>query len=137
VKKATGPDNLCFGTIRLLSKWDNERMVWLTKAAIGRGRRPSVWKRASSVVFPKPGKDDHTELKAYHSISLLSLMGKVVEKVVAELLSDEATRRGLLSNGQFGTRRGRSAIDAAAIMVDRAYAAWRDGHIAGVLFMDI
>jgi hypothetical protein len=64
-------------------------------------------------------------------------MGKEVETVVAELLSDEAESRGLLSYGQFGSRRGQSVIDAVAIMVDRAYAAWRDGHIAGVLLMDI
>jgi hypothetical protein len=64
-------------------------------------------------------------------------MGKVVEKVVAELLSEEAESRGLLSNGQFGSRKGRSAIDAAAIMVDRAHAAWRTGHMTGVLLMDI
>jgi hypothetical protein len=30
-------------------------------------------------------------------------MGKVVEKVVAELLSDEAERRALLSDSQFGS----------------------------------
>jgi len=64
-------------------------------------------------------------------------MGKVVQKVVAELLSDETERRGLLSDGQCGSRRGRSAIDAVAIMVDRAHAAWRDCQIAGVLLMDI
>jgi hypothetical protein len=137
VKKASGPDNLCFGAIRLLSKWDTERMVRLTNAAIRTGRHPSVWKRASGVVIPKPGKDDYTKLKAYHSISLLSLMGKVVEKVVAELLSDDLKRRGILSDGQFGSRRRWSAIDAAAIMVDRAHVAWGDGHIAGVLLMDI
>jgi len=33
VKKAPGPDKLSFGTIRLLRKWDNERIVRLTKAA--------------------------------------------------------------------------------------------------------
>jgi 3-mercaptopyruvate sulfurtransferase SseA len=32
---------------------------------------------------------------------------------------------------------GLSAIDAAAITVDRAHAAWTNGHIPGVLFMDI
>jgi len=64
-------------------------------------------------------------------------MGKVVEKVVAELLSVEAERRGLMSDGRFGSRSGWSAIDAVAIMVDRAHAAWRDSHIAGVLLMDI
>jgi len=92
--------------------------VRLTRGAIRTGRHPAVWKRASGVVIRKPGKDNYTKLKAYRSISLLSCMGKVVEKVAAELLSVEAERRGLLSDGQFGTRNGRSAIDAAAIMVD-------------------
>jgi len=64
-------------------------------------------------------------------------MGKVVEKVAAELLSDEAERRGLLSDGKFGVRKGWSAIDEVVIMVDRAHAAWTNGHITGVLLMDI
>jgi len=64
-------------------------------------------------------------------------MGKVVKKVVAELMAEEAERRGLLSDSQFGSRKRRSAVDAAAIMVDRAHAAWREGHIAGILLMDI
>jgi len=46
----------------------------------------------------KPGKDHHMKLKAYRSISLLSCMGKVVENVAAELLPEEAERRGLLSD---------------------------------------
>jgi len=137
VKQAPGPDKLSFSAIRLLWKWDKERIVRLTKAAIRTGRHPSVWKRASGVVIRKPGKDDYMQLKAYRSISLLSCMGKVVEKVLAELLSDEAERRGLLSDRQFGSRRGRSAIDPAAIMTDRAHAAWKGGHIAGVLLIDI
>jgi len=112
-------------------------MVRLKKVVIRTGRHPSVWKRASSVVIRKPGKDNYTQLKAYRSISLLSCMGKVVEKEVAELLSDEGQRRGLLSNRQFRSRRVRLAIDAAAIMVDRAHAAWRDGHLAGMLPRDI
>jgi len=137
VKKAPGPDKLSFGAIQLLWKWDKERIVRLTRAAIRMGRHPAVWKRASGVVIRKPGKDDYTKLKAFRSISLLSCMGKVVEKVVAELLSEEAERRGLLSDGQFASRKGRSAIDAAAIMVDRAHAAWTNGQITGVLLMDI
>jgi len=46
------------------------------------------------------------KLKVYCTISLLGCMGKVIEKVVAELLSKEAEQRGLLSDGQFGTRSG-------------------------------
>ena len=61
----------------------------------------------------------------------------MIEKVVAELLSDEAERRGLLRDGQFGSRKGRSAVDAAAITVNRAHAGWMDHHKTGVLLMDI
>jgi len=137
LKKAPGPDMLSFGAIRLLWKGDKERMVRLTKVAIRTGRHPSVWTRASGVVIRKPSKDDYTQLKAYRSISLLCCMGKVVKKVVAEMLSDEAERRELLSDGQFGSRRGRSAIAAAASTVVRAHAAWQGSHIAGVLLMHI
>jgi len=137
VKKAPGRDKLSSGAIRLLWKWDKERIMMLTRAAIRTGRHPVMWKRASGEVRRKPGNDDYTNLKACPSILLLSCMGNVVEKVAAELLSEEAERRGLLRHGQFGSRKGRSAIDAVAIMVDRAHTAWTHGHITAVILMDI
>jgi hypothetical protein len=133
---APGPDNLPFGAIRLIWEWANERIMCLTKTAMASGRHQSGWKRASGLVIRKPCKDDYTQLKAYHSRSLLSWIGKVVEKVVAEQMSDEADRRGLRNDRQFGSRSGRSAIDAAAMMVDRAHAAWNGCYVAGILLMD-
>jgi len=62
----------------------------LTKVAIRTGRHPAVWKRASGVVMCKPGNDDYTRLKACRSISLVSCMGQVVQKVVAVLQSEQA-----------------------------------------------
>jgi hypothetical protein len=50
-------------------------------------------------------------------------MGKGFEKVGAELLPEETERGGLLSDGQFRSRKGQSVINAVAIMVDRAHAA--------------
>jgi len=83
------------------------------------------------------GIDDYTKLKVYRTISLLSGIGKVVEIVVAELLVEKAERRELLVDGHYVSRKMRLAIDAVAIMVDRAHAAQREGHKAGVLLMDI
>jgi hypothetical protein len=74
-----------------------------------------VWKRASRIVICKPRKDDYSKLKVYHSIPLLSCMGKVVKKVVAELLGDEAERQELLWDAQYGSRKRRLAIDGAAL----------------------
>jgi hypothetical protein len=118
VKEAPGPDKLSFGAVRLPWKCEKERIVDLAKATIHTGRHQAVWKGASVVVIRKPGKDDYTKFKVYHMTSLLSCMGNVVEMIVAELLSEEAERKGLLSDEQFGNREGRSGIDTAAIMVD-------------------
>jgi hypothetical protein len=62
------------------------------KVAIRMGEYTSVWKRVRGVAIRRPAKNDYTQLKAYRSILLLSCMGNVVEKVVAELLSDDAER---------------------------------------------
>ena len=64
-------------------------------------------------------------------------MGKVVEKVVAKLLADEAERRELLNDGHYGSSKRQSAIYVADIIVDSTREAWKEGHIAGVLLMDI
>jgi len=137
VKKAPGPERLSFGTILVLWKWDKERIVRLTRAAICKERHPAVYMAAAGMEIRKPGKHDYTNLKANRSISPLSCMGNVVENVAAELLSEEAERTGLLNDSQFGSRKGQSAIDAAAIFVDRAHAAWTNSNITGVLIMDI
>jgi len=68
------------------------RIVGLTKAVVQMGRHPTVWKCVSWVLIRKPGKEYHPNLESYRTISFLSCMGKVFEKVVAELLSDQAQR---------------------------------------------
>jgi len=101
------------------------------------GRHAAVGKQASGVVICIPGNDDNTKLKAYSSISLLSGMRNVVEKVVAGLSSADVARRAILSEGHFSSRKGRSTINAASILVDRAHATWTHSHITGVLLMDM
>jgi len=81
-----------FGAVRLLWKWDEERIVELQKAAVWTGRHPAVCKRASAVVIRKGVKDHYTNLKAYRSIALLGGLWMVVEKVIAVLLAEEAGR---------------------------------------------
>lgn len=136
VGKARGMDKLSFGALRLLWEREKKRILELLKAVVGTGRHRAMWKWASEVVIPKAGMDDYMKLMAYRSISLLCCMGKVIEEVVAELMGEEDERRGLRSDGQYGSRKRRSTIDVAAIMVNRANIACSQGHIAGVLLMD-
>lgn len=113
------------------------RIVEQAKAVVGAGTEPAVWKRAKRFVIRKPGKHDYMKLKAYRSISRLSCMGKVDQQLVAELLAKETDRGGLLSDGQYRSSKRRLAIDVAAITGDRAQAAWREGHVTGILLIQI
>jgi hypothetical protein len=81
------------------------------------------------MVIRKLRQEDYTKLKLYRTIPLLSCIGTVVEKVVAELLSSEAERRALLCDSQFGSRKKRSCIDAAAITLDRVHSACKVDNI--------
>jgi hypothetical protein len=136
-QKAAGPDLLGFAAVRLLWKWDQQRLCALVKTCIARGIHPDHWKVAKGVVLRKPGKPDYSKVKAYRVIALLNCIGKVAEKVVASKLSDIVEHRDLLHAGQFGSRKGRSAVDAVAVLMNRAQEAWKRKEIAGVLLMDV
>jgi len=137
IRKAPGQDKPTSRAVRMLTQWATKQIEEQAEPVVRTGQHIDVRKWARGVGIWKPGKDDYAQLQAHCSISLLICMVKVVEKVVAELPAEKAERRGVLSDGQYGSRTRRSAIDTAAIMFDRAHPAWRHGHISGVLLLDI
>jgi hypothetical protein len=64
-------------------------------------------------------------------------MGKVTEKVVAEMLSTHCKgERGGLHKGQYGCHKGRSTVDAVCMLVANVQAACAQWQVAGALCMD-
>lgn len=59
----------------------------MIQQAIQLGYHPQKWKQACGILLEKVGKQDLTLFKSYRVISLLNCMGKLVEKVMAEQLS--------------------------------------------------
>ncbi len=64
-------------------------------------------------------------------------MGQVVEKVVAEQLSQYCEKYSKLHPGQMGGRKERSAIDAVATLVHTVQEEWEEKKLAAALFMDV
>lgn len=56
--------------------------------------------------------------KGYCFILQLNCMGIVAKELIAEQRTEEAKRRGLLSDSQYGSGNRRSAVNAAPITVD-------------------
>ena len=137
IKKAPGLDRLNFKAIRLLWEWDQERIIALIRHCFRLGYQPNRWKIAKGIIIRKPNKSNYILAKHYRTISLLNCLGKVVEKVAAEILSKRCERLELLHNGQFGSRKSRGAIDAIAKLIATVEHAWKHKKIAGALFLDV
>src|SRR5271156_5828740 len=135
--KAPGSDRLNFKAIRLLWDWSQERVTALIRHCFRLGYQPNRWKIARGILLRKPNKPNYILAKHYRIISLLNCLGKVAEKVAAEVLSKQCERLELLHNGQFGSRKSRSAIDAVAKLVATVECAWKHKKIAGALFLDV
>lgn len=67
---------------------------------------PSVWKETR--VVPVWKRSFRSDPKNYRPISLLSVMGKVFERVIAKVVCRHLSNINLLSDQQFGFRPGRS-----------------------------
>ncbi len=94
-----------------------------------------MWK-ASNVV-PVHKKGSKSDPANYRPVSLFSVVGKVLEFIIATRLTHHLKRRYLLSDRQFGFRKGRSAADLNLLQ----NAEWSDALDAGrptaVLALDI
>jgi len=72
VQTAPGPDRLGFKAIRLLWKWDSQRIIDIVKVSFRLGIHPPAWKEAKGVVILKPNKPDYGFTKEYRVITLLN-----------------------------------------------------------------
>jgi hypothetical protein len=63
------------------------------------GHHPEEWKVAKGICIPKPGKKSYDQVKSYWVISLLSYLGKLIEKVVAILIANDIELRHVLYEG--------------------------------------
>ncbi len=105
--------------------------------AIQLGYHPREWKKARGILLEKGGKRDLGLVRSYRVISLLNCMGKVVEKVVAQELSQYCEEYSKLDPGQMGGQKERSAIDAVVTLVHMVQEKWEEKKLAAALFMDV
>ena len=100
--KAPEPDKINFRILRMVWEWDSERLIAMVQQAIRLGYQPKRWKRARGILLEKGGRRNFSLVKSYRVISLLNCLGKVVEKVVAGLLSGYCEKFSKLHQGQMG-----------------------------------
>ena len=96
------------------------------------------FRAARTIVLQKPSKPDYADPGAWRPIALLSILGKVVETLLAHRLSALAEKEGLLPDSQMGNRTNRSTETALELLVEQIHTTWRTkNQVASVLLLDI
>ena len=97
---------------------------------------PDCWKVSSVVpVFKNVGKS--STAKNYHPVSLLSVVGKVLEKLVNNRIFDHLEKRGLFSDFQYGFRSSQSTADLLTVLSDRIARAFNRSGATQAVALDI
>lgn len=130
--KAAGEDNIHTESLRHLPTCTRRAVVELINHSIGISKVPRRWKEQCVIPLLKPGKDA-AKLESYRPVSLTSILGKVVERIVGTRL--EAHLDSILTDRQSGFRRGRSTADQLAhafAFIERARSSGKK-NVAAVL----
>ena len=79
---------------------------------------PDYWK-VSSVVLVFKNVGERSTAKNYHSVSLLSVVSKVFEKLVNQQSYDHLEKCGISSDFQYGFRSSQSTADLLTVVSDK------------------
>jgi hypothetical protein len=97
---------------------------------------PDQWKIAQIILILKPGKPPNTPT-SYRPISLLPVLAKVLEKLIARRLLDIINNQHLLPNHQFGFRQHHSTIQQTHRIVNKINEALDNKQYCSAAFLDI
>ncbi|KAM5342922.1 hypothetical protein ACJ41O_013888 [Fusarium nematophilum] len=135
---APGVDGI---SIRLLKAcWNSikEHVLCLFQACLLQGHHPRPFRTAQIVMLQKPNKSDYTQTRSWRPISLLSCLGKGLERLVARRIAHTALVQKVLSPQQIGALPKRSTIDLVSCLThDIEHALEGRNSVATVMTLDI
>lgn len=114
-----------------------ECLLYIFNQLIDQGVWPELFKKAQSVIIPKPGKPDYSIPKAYRPIALLLVMGKLCEKMIAQRIQFDSIKHNIFHPTQFGGIQQRSTVDAGTYLVHTVRTNWKKNRDTLVLCFDI
>lgn len=112
--KAPGPDEIEVEVLKMAFKTIPGRFKKVYNSCLEFGIFPTIWKEAKLRIISKGADKNPEDPKSYRPISLLSVTGKLLERLIALRLAESVLSQGKISDAQFGFRQNRSTEDAIA-----------------------
>ena len=117
--KAIGSDGISLNFIKDSLFITAFYLTCIFNTSIVTGKFPTSWKHAIVVPIFKGGDSNNT--CNYRPISLLPIISKALEKIIAKQISDHLERNALLSNSQHGFRPKLSTETALTVISNNIY----------------
>lgn len=133
-KKAAGEDLITGKMIRELPDKFIKVLTYLFNAIMRVGYYPRKWKISQIIMIPKPGKDS-TQAASYRPISLLPILSKLFEKLLAEKLKSHLD--DILPKFQFGFREEHGTVEQVHRIVCEIKQALDNRNYCSAAFLDI
>ncbi|XP_050563633.1 uncharacterized protein LOC126913011 [Spodoptera frugiperda] len=134
-KKAPGPDGLTADICTAAIDCDREVFLAIANRCLSLPHFPKQWKTAHVCILRKPGKDDYTNPKSYRPIGLLSVLGKIVEKLLVGRLQWHFLPK--LNKNQYGFMPQRGTEDALYDLIAHIRAEIKAKKIVLLISLDI
>lgn len=136
LRKAPGPDGIPAIALRSLPRKTVVALTNIVNAILRLQYFPTVWKEATVITIPKPGKDPMFP-QNYRPISLLIHLAKIAEKVLLEYLQIHTDQNNILPNEQFGFRTGHSTVHQLVRVIEYANEGIQNKMATGGIFLDV
>lgn len=132
-----GLDEIPVAALRLAWPILGTRITALFQRCLDKGVHPAAFKAARIAILKKSGKRDRSLPKSYRPISLLSCLGKGLERLVARRIGYLALQHGLLAPNQCGAIPRHCAVDLTTALYSDIMDAWSQGKVAGIVTFDV
>ena len=133
--KASGPDGISIKMLKYTATSIAPSIAKLFNISIKLGHFPTCWKTSSVVPIPKSSQ--HNEAANYRPISLLSVVSKLLERHIHQVITIHLNENRPLSNMQLGFQSGKSTVTALLAVTHDWFKALESRHNVCSVFFDL
>ena len=134
--KASGLDDVTAVLLKNLPMNMISQLLNIMNESYMTGYIPDAWKVGLVVPILKSGKSTK-EIESYRPISLLSCIGKLMERVIQRRLEYVVAEYGILQNSQLGFRKGESTMDVLLRIEHIVRKCMSEGKVCIIVYIDL
>jgi len=137
--KAPGPDRIPNEAIKQLRAVIQKDLAQVISNQFASGTLPQSYRESTTIALRKEGKKDYSLPSSYRPIALENTLAKLVEKILADQITEAAEEHNLLPWNQMGARKMRSTLSALELLTSCVQTAWRarPGCVVSMLSLDL